>query len=189
MPEAGRLRDNAHCPADSHGCPACAHAVTGPAVTGSDDVQINALPALRVGDHGTHAACCGPNEWQAVGGAPGVFINRKRAHRKGDATAHCGGDGTLIVGSNNVIIGDLAGPAATAVAHDRSMEVSFEDAFRRSIGEVTVRAVCPHHRYEPVTFHGSTTLHGLCEDAAVLVLKRLELFDDDDDPADDEARR
>ena len=51
-----------------------------------------------------------------------------------------------------------------------------------------MRAVCPHQRYEPVTFHGSTTLQGLCEDAAVVVLKRLELFDDDDDSAEDAAR-
>jgi uncharacterized Zn-binding protein involved in type VI secretion len=86
MPEAGSLQgDPAHCPADSHGCPACPHDVTAPRWTGSPDVKINGREALRVGDTGTHAACCGPNQWQAVGGAPGVFINGQRAHRVGDA--------------------------------------------------------------------------------------------------------
>lgn len=181
MPEAGRLHDPAHCPADSHGCPACAHSVTGPAVTGSDDVKINARPALRVGDTGTHAACCGPNQWQAVGGAPAVYINGKRAHRKGDATAHCGGDGTLVGGSGDVIIGDLGGGSATEAPHDRTMEVTYEDALGRAIGEVTVRVVCPHRKHAPVTFSGTTTLSGLCEDAAVLVLKQLEQLEDDRD--------
>lgn len=64
------------------------------------------------------------------------------------------------------------------------MEVSFEDALGRAIGEVTVRVVCPHTKHPPVTFSGTTTLSGLCEDAAVLVLKQLEQFQDDfdDDP-------
>ena len=94
MPEAGRKGDDARCPADSHGCPACPHDVTGPA-----DVQINGRLALRVGDRGAHGSCCGPNQWQAVGGAPGVFINGQKAHRRGDDVAHCGGDGALATGS------------------------------------------------------------------------------------------
>ncbi|MCA9516225.1 MAG: hypothetical protein KC635_14880 [Myxococcales bacterium] len=106
MPEQGRVSDNAHCGADAHGCPACPHAVTGPGVSGSPNVFVNALPALRVGDPGIHAACCGPNTWEAVEGAPSVFMNGKKAHRKGDGTKHCGGDGELVVGSPNVFVGN-----------------------------------------------------------------------------------
>lgn len=106
MPAAGRLGDKAHAPADSHGCPACAHPVSGPAVSGSTDVLINGKPALRVGDSGVHSACCGPNTWTAVGGAGTVLINGRMAHRLGDATQHCGGAGHLVEGSPDVIIGD-----------------------------------------------------------------------------------
>jgi uncharacterized Zn-binding protein involved in type VI secretion len=34
-----------------------------------------------------------------------VFINNIPAHRLGDTTQHCGGVGTLIIGSLNVIVG------------------------------------------------------------------------------------
>ena len=105
MPPQGRLNDNAFCPADAHGCPACAHPVTGPAVMGSPNVLVNGMMALRVGDPGMHAACCGPNSWTAAAGSGTVFINDIKAHRLGDKTSHCGGSGALIVGSTNVIVG------------------------------------------------------------------------------------
>jgi uncharacterized Zn-binding protein involved in type VI secretion len=73
---------------------------------GSPDVLINARAALRVNDSGVHAACCGPNTWLATAGAPTVLINGRPAHRLGDATVHCGGGGTLVSGSPDVIIGD-----------------------------------------------------------------------------------
>jgi len=149
-------------------------------------VLINGERALRVGDPGVHAACCGPNAWQATAGAPGVFINGKNAHRKGDAIAHCGGDGALSTGSGNVIIGDLSGGSATAVPHDQSMEIEYVDALGRPIQEVTVRVVCQHKRYAPVTFVHKTTLSGLCKDAAVLVLNGLERVGRDK-PEDDAA--
>jgi len=63
------------------------------------------MMALRVGDPGTHAACCGPNSWSAAKGSGTVYINNIPAHRLGDTTTHCGGVGTLIVGSPNVIVG------------------------------------------------------------------------------------
>jgi uncharacterized Zn-binding protein involved in type VI secretion len=63
------------------------------------------MQALRVGDPGKHAACCGPNSWNAAKGSGTVFINNIPAHRLGDMTAHCGGVGNLIVGSPNVIVG------------------------------------------------------------------------------------
>ena len=109
MPEAGRLGDQSHVEADNHGCPACPHAATGSAIGGSSDVFINNKAALRVGDPGIHAACCGPNTWKAAEGAPAVVINGQLAHRKGDAVSHCGGTGKLIEGSANVIIGNDAG--------------------------------------------------------------------------------
>ncbi|MBL8602273.1 MAG: hypothetical protein JNK72_10165 [Myxococcales bacterium] len=187
MPEAGRKGDLGHCPADSHGCPACPHDVKGPATDGSENVLINAERALRVGDPGVHSSCCGPNQWQATGGAPGVFINGKKAHRKGDAQAHCGGDGQLSTGSGNVIIGDKAGGGATAMPHDKSIDIEYTDALGRPIQEITVRAVCQHKKYPEVTFNHTVTLSGLCEDAAVLVLKGLEHFEDDRTDDDDDA--
>lgn len=105
MPAQGRLGDKAKCDADAHNCPGCAHTVVGPAVVGSSDVNVNKQPALRLQDTGTHAACCGAATWFAAKGSSTVFINGKPAHRKGDETIHCGGKGTLIEGSNNVMVG------------------------------------------------------------------------------------
>lgn len=110
---AGRLGDKAQCPADAHGCPACPHPTVGPAISGSPNVKINNLPALRVHDPGIHAACCGPNRWTAAGGTPRVLINRLPAHRMTDLTTHCGGSGQLIEGSPSVLFGgsSLSGPS------------------------------------------------------------------------------
>jgi len=116
MPEQGRLKDKSFAPADAHGCGACPHPVTGPAIKGSSNVFVNSLPALRVGDNGVHSACCGPNIWTAVKGSATVFINGRAAHRMGDQDQHCGGIGNLIEGSPNVIVGDSgAGGAAAGV--------------------------------------------------------------------------
>jgi uncharacterized Zn-binding protein involved in type VI secretion len=106
MPEAGRLGDQSKVEADAHGCVACPHTAQGKAIIGSPNVFINQKPALRIGDMGMHAACCGPNIWFAVSGSGTVFINGIPAHRKGDIDAHCGGVGKLIEGSDNVLIGD-----------------------------------------------------------------------------------
>lgn len=105
MPGQGRLGDKSQVPADAHGCPACPHPAIGPAIAGSPDVLVNKRPALRVGDSGIHAACCGPNTWSAQGGSGTVKINGKGAHRMGDADKHCGGTGKLIEGSGDVIVG------------------------------------------------------------------------------------
>lgn len=101
----GRVGDNAQVPADSHGSPCCAHTCVGPAINGSPDVLVNGQPALRVGDPGVHAGCCGPNTWVAAKGSGTVYINNLPAHRLGDLTTHCGGPGSLIVGSQNVDVG------------------------------------------------------------------------------------
>jgi uncharacterized Zn-binding protein involved in type VI secretion len=90
----------AHCPSDSHGCLACAHDVRGPITTGSSHVFVNGRPAARVGDRGTHAACCGPNTFTIVGGDSSVLIDGKPAARVGSQTQHCGGKGTIIGGGD-----------------------------------------------------------------------------------------
>jgi len=67
--------------------------------------MVNGRPALRVGDPGIHAACCGPNTWTAAAGSGTVRINGKGAHRVGDRDSHCGGTGQMIEGSPNVFVG------------------------------------------------------------------------------------
>jgi len=114
MPAQGRLGDKSYAPADGHGCNACPHPVTGPAVQGSPNVFVNSKPGLRVGDKGIHSACCGPNMWTAVKGSATVFINGRPAHRMGDQDQHCGGMGNLIEGSPNVMVGDSAAGGAAA---------------------------------------------------------------------------
>lgn len=105
MPAQGRLGDKANAPLCAHGCPACPHPVTGPAIVGSPNVEVNGRPALRVDDKGIHAACCGPNQWRALQGSETVFINGKAAFRVTDPSQHCGGRGQLIEGSPNVFVG------------------------------------------------------------------------------------
>lgn len=105
MPGLGRLGDLSHVAMDNHGCPACPHVCTGPAIVASPNVNVNNIPALRIGDKGVHAACCGPNQWTAQGGSSSVFINNMGVHRQGDVDVHCGGIGRLIMGSPNVNAG------------------------------------------------------------------------------------
>ncbi len=105
MPFQSRLGDKSFVPADAHGCPACPHPCTGPAIAGSPNVLVNGKPALRVGDPGTHAACCGPNTWVAAKGSGTVLINSIPAHRLGDMDTHCGGVGNMIEASSNVTVG------------------------------------------------------------------------------------
>jgi len=105
MPGQARLGDLSQAPVDVHGCPLCPHPVIGPAVQGSPDVFVNYMPALRVGDMGIHAICCGPNIWKALLGSTTVFINNKPAHRMNDMDQHCGGIGKMVTASMNVITG------------------------------------------------------------------------------------
>lgn len=115
MKPQGRVGDTAFCPADAHGCPGCPHPTTGPAISGATTVLVNGLPALRKGDPGMHAACCGPNQWKANGGSSSVKLGGQSAFRMGDATRHCGGSGQLIAGSGNVLVGDSGGGQARAL--------------------------------------------------------------------------
>ncbi len=85
----------AECPSDAHGCPACPHATTGEVQTGSPNVLVDGKPAARVGDTGTHAACCGPNTFAITGGDARVLINGRPAAKAGSPTKHCGGLGQI----------------------------------------------------------------------------------------------
>ncbi len=105
MPGQARLMDKSQAAVDVHGCPGCPHPAIGPAVQGSPNVLVNFMPAVRVGDMGIHAACCGPNIWTATKGSATVLINFMPAHRMGDMDQHCGGVGFMIEGSTNVIVG------------------------------------------------------------------------------------
>jgi len=106
MPAQARLGDKAKVPIDAHGCVKCPHTAIGPAVKGSPNVNVNKRPAIRVGDNGTNAACCGGQTWFATKGSATVMINNQPAHRKDDVTTHCGGVGQMIEGSDNVQTGD-----------------------------------------------------------------------------------
>lgn len=110
MPAACRVGDLAFCPADAHGCPGCPHPAVGPAISGSSDVNIEKIPAFRCCDNGIHAACCGPNTYNANKGSATVFINGRRAVRIGDETKHCGGVGQMITGAGTVNIGGAPTP-------------------------------------------------------------------------------
>lgn len=105
MPGQARIGDKS-LGIDAHRCNACPHVVSGPATQGASDVIVNGKPAVRKGDGGVHSACCGGNTWTAQGGSSTVIINGKQAFRLTDATSHCGGQGTLIQASGNVIVGN-----------------------------------------------------------------------------------
>jgi len=74
-------------------------------MAGSTNVVVEGSAAMRIGDPGVHAACCGPNSWAVATGSSSVTINDIPAARLGDTTAHCGGIGSLIMGAGTVIVG------------------------------------------------------------------------------------
>jgi uncharacterized Zn-binding protein involved in type VI secretion len=105
MPSAFRLGDLVQIPACAHGCPTCPHPGVGPLILGSNNVNVNNMPAGRLQDRGMHSVCCGGMTNMMNKGSGTVFINNKPAVRMGDATLHCGGTGQTITGSGNVNIG------------------------------------------------------------------------------------
>ena len=141
MPPQTRLGDNALVPEDGHGCPGCDHECVGPMKTGSPNVIVNGQPAGRVTDTGIHSSCCGANEWMAVKGSPNVKINGLDAHRLGDDTQHCGGMGTSIEGSPNVIVNVGAGaapapPPMSNVINDNPISQAIDQAAEAAQGAV-----------------------------------------------------
>lgn len=132
MPPQARVGDASMVPADAHGCPACPHPAVGPAIQGSPNVLTNGLPSVRVGDAGIHAACCGPNKWNAKTGSRSVLINGRPAHRLSDMVTHCGGLGSSIEGSQNVIVGDWLGLSQSMDSNQKKrhkiiVQILFED--------------------------------------------------------------
>jgi uncharacterized Zn-binding protein involved in type VI secretion len=105
MPPQSRVGDAALVPADAHGCKSCPHSCVGPGVSGSPNLMVEGSSALRLGDPGVHAACCGPNVWIVASGSGTVTINDQPAARSGDITAHCGGVGALITGAGTLVVG------------------------------------------------------------------------------------
>jgi len=107
MANACRTTDISLNPADAHGCNGCPHTVSGPAMTGSSNVQIEGLSALRAqgADQGVHAACCGPNSWVTMQGSGTVYINDLPVVRLGDMTVHCGGVGSMMSSCGTVNVG------------------------------------------------------------------------------------
>ena len=107
MPAAARKTDISQNPSDSHGNLCCPHNVSGPAVSGSENVIVAGNGQLRAsgGDRGVHSSCCGGNKWSTVAGSGTVFVNDLPAVRLGDRTKHCGGTGAIVTGAANVNIG------------------------------------------------------------------------------------
>jgi uncharacterized Zn-binding protein involved in type VI secretion len=107
MSTACRQSDMSMNPADAHGCNGCPHCVSGPAMSGSGNVMIEGMPALRAQgvDMGVHAACCGPNSWVTMQGSATVYINDMPVVRLGDMTVHCGGVGSMISSCATVNVG------------------------------------------------------------------------------------
>lgn len=156
MPGQGRLGDKANAPVDAHGCVACPHPTTGPAIQGSPDVNVNRRPALRIDDPGAHMACCGTNTWVAKTGSATVFINGKGAHRMGDQTRHCGGMGQLIEGSPNVMVGESTsragdGRGAGSTRRDHGGDDNGREAPYRSPAAVEAAAMERGETRSPVT--------------------------------------
>jgi len=120
MQPQSRFSDNSMVPVDTHGHMCCPHECVGPAMTGSPDVYVNMLPALRVTDTGVHAACCGPNTWIAMKGSNVVLYNKLPAHRMFDQDQHCGGPGFMIGASENVYVGECT-ETSLAVAQQFTM--------------------------------------------------------------------
>ncbi|AWQ82303.1 PAAR motif family protein [Pseudomonas aeruginosa] len=90
---AARLGDTNACPLPGHG--------SNPTVSGSPDVLINGLPALRVGD----SSACGDAVAEGIGC---ILVNGQPIAFLGSATAH---GGVIVSGSGDVLVGTQHTPA------------------------------------------------------------------------------
>lgn len=99
--------------------------------SGSPNVNINGIPAGRVGDPYNPHGCLVhvPHIGNIAAGAPHVFINGKAAGRIGDPVS-CGG--SVAVGSPNVNIGNGGGGSLTVNGHS----VSALDFKCKCVGDV-----------------------------------------------------
>lgn len=102
MPAAARKGDTG----SGHGC-----YPPSPAISGSPDVLIDGIPALRQGDaHAAHACPKTPPHGRAVsGGSPTVFVNGRPLARIGDGIG-CGG---AVASGSGTVTADDHGPRKT----------------------------------------------------------------------------
>jgi len=180
MPPQARLGDSALIPADAHGCPACPHTATGPAVAGSRNVFVNGLPAVRVNDPGIHSACCGANIWQAKTGSKSVLINGRPAHRLNDLVQHCGGIGRTVQGSHNVIVGDRSSARNLSNGQQRKTKVAFEfidHATQEPLANLLVKIAYPNGSIvEHKTNQKGKIIINQCEDGNYCIAKISDTF-------------
>lgn len=162
MTAAGRLGDHSKCRP---------HGALGPSVTASDDVFINDLGALRVGDDGTYPCQCA--SWTASEGAPGVYVNKRRLHRVGDDDP----PGVLNDGSPDVVVGDH-------VAEDARGELTTWAGFRLVASErhpiVGARIKVTHagvEHFGVTDERGQVTLDGLPIEPRELTWEVLEPYE------------
>lgn len=109
MPPCARVGDNSlgtpHCHS-VHPWSPVPHPNVGPIASGSPDVLVGGPPCARLGDDGTHAACCGPNTYKIIKGSGTVLVNGKPCARLGDSTLHCNmASGSIIIGLPTVLVG------------------------------------------------------------------------------------
>ena len=107
---AGRLSDLNACPLPGHG--------RNPTTSGSVNVLINGLPALRVGD----STACGDAVTQGIGS---IMVNGQPIAHLGSATAH---GGVIVSGSGDVLVGtqhSTAGfiPLTPILAHSEQYQL------------------------------------------------------------------
>lgn len=172
-----RVGDRSRIPADAHGCPACPHVALGPAVAGSANVLVNGRPAVRINDPGIHAACCGPNIWNAKTGSRSVLINGRSAHREQDITSHCGGIGTTIEGSPNVMVGDLSDRIRknnNAIEHNKNLIIRIKDGYDRSVEGIITHIYCSHLGKKTKKLNDGDVLTDLCASSELSFESPLE---------------
>lgn len=179
MPPQARLGDKALVPADAHGCPACPHTATGPAIAGSPNVLVNGRPAIRVDDPGIHAACCGPNKWNAKTGSRSVLINGRKAHRLSDLVRHCGGMGQTIEGSPNVLVGDNSSGMNSDASRieEHWVDVEVLDAFGEVFPGISVK-ITGAASHEGIIPNGSLSLKRIQKGTIIVSLDEHPLVID-----------
>jgi lysine-specific metallo-endopeptidase family protein len=115
------------------------HGTDGPATTGSPNVYINNLCALRIEDTGTYPSSCdstftqikelivgGGKVWRAVEGAQTVLVNQRELVAEGDGTLHSHGPGKMKRIGVDVYVG---GPTLNVLEQSRQDAIeSVDDA-------------------------------------------------------------
>lgn len=175
MSKQGRLGDRALCSSDAHGCPACPHVAVGPAVTGSSNVKVNGMPALRVGDNGIHAACCASNTWTAIAGSATVLINGRPAHRVNDRVHHCGGFGTLVQGSENVWVGNAVPMTSLSAEPPARLVVRVQTKKGTPVKNAVIRLKGPSSHRAKTDSLGEATFHDLARGTYRILSKKRRL--------------